>query len=65
MDKIGSNLLGYRTYIKDASCAKDNDDSKTDEKDSCIDTKTHSDPSINSYKIVNLSELMNFEKGVF
>ena len=56
VDKIGSNLLGYRVYIKDVSCAEHDEDASDIDNDSCIDTKTLSDPSITSYKIVNLSK---------
>ena len=54
-DILGSQLLGYRVFIKDLSCvlAKERGREVTDP---CTETKTISDPDATSTKIGYLSE---------
>ena len=54
-DILGSQLLGYRVFIKDLSCVLAKERGR-DVTDPCIETKTISDPDATSTKIGFLSE---------
>ena len=59
-DILGSQLLGYRVYIRELRCdIKDQDDGISVLESSCVERKTISDPGTTSARIGYLSK---FEK---
>ena len=52
-DILGSQLLGYRVYIRDLACAPA---PSTELESSCVETKTISDSATTSARIGYLSE---------